>query len=74
MAQLNRKVREESKLLDLGNSRFPRIIGENKKYDSPWQVYATDAAFKTKQRKHMGFIEILSLSRLPGFCKSKCHF
>lgn len=30
MAQLSRKVREESKLLDLGNSRFPRIIGENK--------------------------------------------
>lgn len=30
MAQLNRKAREESKLLDLCNSRFPRIIGENK--------------------------------------------
>lgn len=30
MAQLNRKVREESKFLDLGNSRLPRIIGENK--------------------------------------------
>lgn len=30
MAQLNRKVSEESKLLDLGKSRFPRIVGENK--------------------------------------------
>lgn len=30
IAQLNRKAREESKLLDLGNRRFPRIIGENK--------------------------------------------
>lgn len=64
-------------MLDLGKSRSPRIIGKNKNMTLfgsfmlqmlhlRWQHWNTE--------KHVGFIESLSMSRLPGPCKSKCHF
>lgn len=78
MAQLNRKAREESKLLDLCNSRFPRIIGENKNMTLLGRYTRQMLHLKWNGEKHVGFIEILSLSRLPGLCESNvtseaCH-